>query len=511
MKPSSADDEQPKAREWRRTANRRAKTAERDGRAPPAPAARTWTAAKAREGREGSAPHDAAPEHDGRHGRRRGQRDAGRARVRRRSDGRARAGERATATAAKAGAGGADAAADGAIAAAAMATDRGRRRTRGRDSKAIEGAERHGTRRGTSRHAQPITRGTSPTQPDADEPRRIEDAAGAGSIRAALRRLAAAAPHAGAERSEPLRSPETHAATALHGARAPRRYLSGEARSRSSPPIPVPPQPVGAAAAGRSSAKARDAAMAPSSRAAPAGGASASMASVTGRRIVARREHDHEERLGRSRRAGDGRSLRPRRRRRPISHLRVYTTRLLGRDPQARAAWRRQHLGEDHRRRSPRRRRPTCSASRARAGTWRTSSRPACRRCGSTACASCARATRSPTRTWCACSAPTCIDPAAPNPSVETLLHAFLPHKFVDHTHATAVLEPRRSAGRRSDLRARSMTAARASCPTSCRASRSRKAAADVFEQAPGVEGLILHKHGIFTFGDDARAKPMSA
>src|SRR4051794_4420598 len=32
------------------------------------------------------------------------------------------------------------------------------------------------------------------------------------------------------------------------------------------------------------------------------------------------------------------------------------------------------------------------------------------------------------------------IDPAAPNPSVETLLHAFLPHAFVDHTHATAVL-----------------------------------------------------------------------
>ena len=32
------------------------------------------------------------------------------------------------------------------------------------------------------------------------------------------------------------------------------------------------------------------------------------------------------------------------------------------------------------------------------------------------------------------------IDPAAPNPSVETLLHAFLPHKFVDHTHSNAVL-----------------------------------------------------------------------
>ena len=32
------------------------------------------------------------------------------------------------------------------------------------------------------------------------------------------------------------------------------------------------------------------------------------------------------------------------------------------------------------------------------------------------------------------------LDPLAPNPSVETMLHAFLPHKFVDHTHATAVL-----------------------------------------------------------------------
>ncbi len=31
-------------------------------------------------------------------------------------------------------------------------------------------------------------------------------------------------------------------------------------------------------------------------------------------------------------------------------------------------------------------------------------------------------------------------DPAAPDPSVEVLLHAFLPHKFVDHTHAVAIL-----------------------------------------------------------------------
>jgi rhamnose utilization protein RhaD (predicted bifunctional aldolase and dehydrogenase) len=32
------------------------------------------------------------------------------------------------------------------------------------------------------------------------------------------------------------------------------------------------------------------------------------------------------------------------------------------------------------------------------------------------------------------------LDASSPNPSVETLLHAFLPHKFIDHSHADASL-----------------------------------------------------------------------
>ena len=32
------------------------------------------------------------------------------------------------------------------------------------------------------------------------------------------------------------------------------------------------------------------------------------------------------------------------------------------------------------------------------------------------------------------------LDPKSPNPSVETLLHAFIPHKFIDHTHSLALL-----------------------------------------------------------------------
>ena len=32
------------------------------------------------------------------------------------------------------------------------------------------------------------------------------------------------------------------------------------------------------------------------------------------------------------------------------------------------------------------------------------------------------------------------INPKSPNPSVETLLHAFLPYKFIDHTHSISIL-----------------------------------------------------------------------
>ena len=39
------------------------------------------------------------------------------------------------------------------------------------------------------------------------------------------------------------------------------------------------------------------------------------------------------------------------------------------------------------------------------------------------------------------------LDSNSPNPSVETLLHALLPHKYVDHTHSNAILSPCRPSG----------------------------------------------------------------
>jgi rhamnose utilization protein RhaD (predicted bifunctional aldolase and dehydrogenase)/NAD(P)-dependent dehydrogenase (short-subunit alcohol dehydrogenase family) len=96
------------------------------------------------------------------------------------------------------------------------------------------------------------------------------------------------------------------------------------------------------------------------------------------------------------------------------------------------------------------------------------------------------------------------LDPMAPNPSVETLLHAFLPHAYVDHTHATAVLsiaDQPDGAKRCSDLYGRRMGLVPYIPPGFALA----KKAAEIYEGDPEVEGLVLLKHGIFTFAATAR------
>ncbi len=96
------------------------------------------------------------------------------------------------------------------------------------------------------------------------------------------------------------------------------------------------------------------------------------------------------------------------------------------------------------------------------------------------------------------------LDAASPNPSVETLLHAFLPHKFIDHTHANAVLavsdQPngeaicRRIYGNKVGY-----------VPYIMPGFDLAKAAKQVFDTNPRVEGLILLNHGIFSFGETAK------
>jgi rhamnose utilization protein RhaD (predicted bifunctional aldolase and dehydrogenase)/NAD(P)-dependent dehydrogenase (short-subunit alcohol dehydrogenase family) len=96
------------------------------------------------------------------------------------------------------------------------------------------------------------------------------------------------------------------------------------------------------------------------------------------------------------------------------------------------------------------------------------------------------------------------LDSSSPNPSVETLLHAFLPHKFIDHSHADASL----------------IIANQPNAEKICQkifgdtigmvsyimpGFALAKAAAEVYEKNPKVEGLMLINHGLFTFGATAK------
>ena len=96
------------------------------------------------------------------------------------------------------------------------------------------------------------------------------------------------------------------------------------------------------------------------------------------------------------------------------------------------------------------------------------------------------------------------LNSSSPNPSVETLLHAFLPHTYVDHTHASAILslidQPNNikicqdAFGDNVGI-----------VPYVIPGFELAKIAYKVYIQNPKVIGLILLKHGIFTFGNSAK------
>src|SRR5690606_13078890 len=96
------------------------------------------------------------------------------------------------------------------------------------------------------------------------------------------------------------------------------------------------------------------------------------------------------------------------------------------------------------------------------------------------------------------------LDSSSPNPSVETLFHAFLPHKFIDHTHANAVLAISNQPNGRAiceKLYGRKLIILDYMFSGFVLA----KKAAEAFRKQPDAEGLLLLKHGIFTWGDTAR------
>ncbi|MCH7548542.1 MAG: bifunctional aldolase/short-chain dehydrogenase [Candidatus Krumholzibacteriota bacterium] len=99
------------------------------------------------------------------------------------------------------------------------------------------------------------------------------------------------------------------------------------------------------------------------------------------------------------------------------------------------------------------------------------------------------------------------IDPNAPAPSVEAILHAIIPFRFVDHTHADAVVTLTNSPNgmeRIVEIYGERVFVVPYVMPGFVLAKEIYEMSRDANWQE--IEAMILLGHGVFTFHDDARA-----
>lgn len=89
------------------------------------------------------------------------------------------------------------------------------------------------------------------------------------------------------------------------------------------------------------------------------------------------------------------------------------------------------------------------------------------------------------------------------NPSVEALLHAFLPPKYIDHTHADSMLIlTNQTEG--TGLVKKALGPRVAVLPYTMSGLPLAKAVAAQYAKQPDLEAIVIINHGIFTFGEDA-------
>lgn len=96
------------------------------------------------------------------------------------------------------------------------------------------------------------------------------------------------------------------------------------------------------------------------------------------------------------------------------------------------------------------------------------------------------------------------VDPSEPSPSVESFLHAFIPYKFVDHSHADAILSITNT-----DLAPDMISAILDNVIVVPYVPPGFKLAKEILKHISsmrlGIEGIVLSKHGLFTFGNTAK------
>ncbi|MGO4623022.1 bifunctional aldolase/short-chain dehydrogenase [Ensifer sp. 2YAB10] len=95
------------------------------------------------------------------------------------------------------------------------------------------------------------------------------------------------------------------------------------------------------------------------------------------------------------------------------------------------------------------------------------------------------------------------LDPAAPNPSVEAILHANLPFKHIDHTHANAIVSLTNQP--HGEEIVRELFPNSIIIPYVMPGFDLAKACDEAYRADPTADGMILLKHGIFTWSEDPR------
>ena len=96
------------------------------------------------------------------------------------------------------------------------------------------------------------------------------------------------------------------------------------------------------------------------------------------------------------------------------------------------------------------------------------------------------------------------FDSSAPTPSIEALVHAVIPHDYVDHSHADAVLAVTNHANG-DELAQEAMGDRVAVLPYVRPGFDLAKAVADCIRTTSDIDGIVLLHHGLITFGEDAQ------
>ena len=98
------------------------------------------------------------------------------------------------------------------------------------------------------------------------------------------------------------------------------------------------------------------------------------------------------------------------------------------------------------------------------------------------------------------------LDPNSPAPSVEAILHALIPHRFVDHTHADAIIALTNTANGEALIR-EIFGDQVIVLPYVMPGFDLAKLCAEVYpkQATPRTIGMVLMNHGIFSFGDTAK------